>query len=268
MTTTEQRLSDAALVSDAELPDLPPAFLRAARRAAAAGPEPVVVPFRPASRPRWRVAAGIAAAAGVAGVLVLGPGGSAPQAVADYSYLPDRATPAVQAALVSACSEALAQAPAEDGTGASWAAAHPFVPAAQHLAVVDVRGPWGLTVLVDDETIGDCLSGPDGVVGTARQELRSAVADEPATGVRTAGLGSTRTSDGGDLHGSTAYGRSAADVAAVEVVLPDGQVVTATVQDGWWAAWWPGVTEDDRAVRLRSTDTAGQATTSVLADTY
>ncbi|SDC09195.1 hypothetical protein SAMN05660690_0501 [Geodermatophilus telluris] len=267
MTATDERLSDAALVDDADLPDLPPSFLRTAREVAATSAGPAtVVPFRAPARSRRRLAVGTVAAAGAAAALVLVPGGTAPRAVADYAYVPDRAAPAAQAALVAACTEALART--ADGDGTSWAAEHPFDPAEQRPAVVDVRGPWGLTVLVGGGTVGDCLSGPDGVVGTARQELRSSLSSAPAAGVRTAGLGTTRTSGGGDRDGSTAYGRSAPDVAAVELVLPGREVVTATVADGWWAAWWPGATDDDRAVRVRVTDGAGLVTTSALADTY
>jgi hypothetical protein len=32
----------------------------------------------------------------------------------------------------------------------------------------------------------------------------------------------------------------AGDVTAVDVTLDDGTVVTATVQNGWAVAWWPG----------------------------
>ncbi|SFO96637.1 hypothetical protein SAMN05660464_1748 [Geodermatophilus dictyosporus] len=265
MTATDERLSGAALVSDADLPDLPPGFLRTARRVAAADPgrDGVVLPFRAPARAWRRAAAGTVAAAGVAAALVLVPGGTTPPAVADWSHLPDAATPAQRSALAAACTQALARTPAE--AGASWTAEHPFLPAEQRPAVVDVRGPWGLTVLVGGGTVGDCLSGPDGVVGTARQELPDGA---PASGVRAAGLGTTQASDGEDLYGSTAYGRSAADVVAVELVLPGGEVVTATVEDGWWAAWWPGITADDRAVRVRVTDGAGSVTTTVLADTY
>ena len=66
----------------------------------------------------------------------------------------------------------------------------------------------------------------------------------------------------------TARSSPPGDPVAVELVLPGGEVVTATVEDGWWAAWWPGITDDDRAVRLRVTDDGGSVTTTVLADAY
>ena len=36
------------------------------------------------------------------------------------------------------------------------------------------------------------------------------------------------------------HGNVGEDVAAVTITTPDGQLVEATVQDGRYAAWWPG----------------------------
>jgi hypothetical protein len=37
------------------------------------------------------------------------------------------------------------------------------------------------------------------------------------------------------------HGRTADDVARVEVVTDSGVVVESTVADGWFVAWWPGI---------------------------
>jgi hypothetical protein len=49
-------------------------------------------------------------------------------------------------------------------------------------------------------------------------------------------------------------GRAADAVVAVQVVLPSGQVVTASVSGGHWLAWWPG---DVQAVQIVALDANG-----------
>jgi hypothetical protein len=39
---------------------------------------------------------------------------------------------------------------------------------------------------------------------------------------------------------SFADGRTGSGVSAVTLILDDGTRVTATVQNGWFVAWWPG----------------------------
>ncbi|GAA0537564.1 hypothetical protein GCM10010172_18680 [Paractinoplanes ferrugineus] len=51
------------------------------------------------------------------------------------------------------------------------------------------------------------------------------------------GLGATGS---GSRWYSQAAGRVAADVTGVDIALPDGRTVRASVRDGWWVAWWPG----------------------------
>ncbi|MFG1996329.1 hypothetical protein ACGFJ7_40765 [Actinoplanes sp. NPDC048988] len=45
-----------------------------------------------------------------------------------------------------------------------------------------------------------------------------------------------------------ASGQVGSGVTGVDVVLPDGRSVQATVGNGWWAAWWPG--EETADVRI------------------
>lgn len=58
-------------------------------------------------------------------------------------------------------------------------------------------------------------------------------------------------------------GRAANAVVTVQVVLPSGQVVTASVGRGHWLAWWPG---DAEAVRVVALDSTG-AVLKTLTDT-
>jgi hypothetical protein len=56
-------------------------------------------------------------------------------------------------------------------------------------------------------------------------------------------------------------GRAADDVATIQVVLPSGQVVSASVGGGHWLAWWPGDVEASRVVALDSTGAVLQTLT-------
>lgn len=58
--------------------------------------------------------------------------------------------------------------------------------------------------------------------------------------------GLTQAVSGGRLDGPAderqqyATGRAARDVRSVSFTLDDGRVVDASLEDGWFAAWWPG----------------------------
>lgn len=60
----------------------------------------------------------------------------------------------------------------------------------------------------------------------------------PAGRVSLAG-GMGATGDG-DTWYSEASGRVGPGVTGVDITLPDGATVRASVRQGWWAAWWPG----------------------------
>ncbi|WP_267423648.1 MULTISPECIES: hypothetical protein [unclassified Curtobacterium] len=65
------------------------------------------------------------------------------------------------------------------------------------------------------------------------------VTRQPSTGL-------TQAVSGGRLDGPVderqqyATGRAAPDVRSVTFTLDDGRVVDASLEDGWFAAWWPG----------------------------
>jgi hypothetical protein len=56
----------------------------------------------------------------------------------------------------------------------------------------------------------------------------------------------------------SAFGAAGADVAGVEVRLTDGTRITATVQSGMWAAWWPGTVSATGLAELVVTTGAGE----------
>lgn len=56
------------------------------------------------------------------------------------------------------------------------------------------------------------------------------------------------------------YGLAGAGVTGVDVVLPNGLRVTATVRDGVWGAWWPADKGDPTGCRLDVHTTAGTRT--------
>jgi hypothetical protein len=57
---------------------------------------------------------------------------------------------------------------------------------------------------------------------------------------------------------SSGFGRVGPGVTGVDVVLPDGRPVQATVSKGWWAAWWPApVSGADDALRVAVHTAAG-----------
>lgn len=43
-------------------------------------------------------------------------------------------------------------------------------------------------------------------------------------------------------------GQAGSDVSGVTLEFPGGSSVQATVQNGWFAAWWPGTTDATSAV--------------------
>lgn len=72
------------------------------------------------------------------------------------------------------------------------------------------------------------------------------------------------TVEGGSLTitGYSVKGRAGPGIASVTIEPEGGQVVTATLTNGWFAGWWPGRIPNDRetmhpAVRIRGFDVTG-----------
>lgn len=71
--------------------------------------------------------------------------------------------------------------------------------------------------------------------------------------------------DGRVLETHRVFGTASRDVTAVEIVLPDGRTLSASLTAGVWGAWWPAGAggPDDSQVRIRTPE----ATTTVDLDT-
>jgi hypothetical protein len=84
---------------------------------------------------------------------------------------------------------------------------------------------------------GWCLGGSQGVV-------LSQLVDTPSSPLPAIGTGSVNVQSE-DSHGSgtdaisLAYGQAGADVTGLALTTPEGQKITATVQNGIWTLWWP-----------------------------
>jgi hypothetical protein len=71
------------------------------------------------------------------------------------------------------------------------------------------------------------------------------------------GMGSSSASSTGTV--SDISGRVGAAIATVRILLDDGRQITATTEDGWFYAWWPG---ESVAISLIGDDPAGRGVVS------
>lgn len=130
------------------------------------------------------------------------------------------------------------------------------------LVLTDTRGPYTVEVYTHATSGADeewmCITGPSLVASTFTTVEPSGVAKVAAGRIgsyRQLGL------DRGRSPYELAVGRVGAGVKAVALVLPDGKTVTATVDHGYFAAWWPGGDGTPGTARVT---TAGGTTTQHL----
>lgn len=229
---------------------------RANQTPSAAADRLAAADYRPV---RWGTGRRMAVVAGVAGVVGAGiglatataGGGSGATAFASYSTTPTVPSagqvPTADATCVhdgerwsrrtaTSAPGALGPLPGFPGGAASVAAAA----AGRWRAVVhDVRGPYTLVIVTADvstgKLMGDCLLGP-GVTGAAVFSVTWVDASPAAAGGIESLSGGV---PGGAGQPVVAAGGVGTSVTAVTLVLSDGHRVTATVADGFYAAWWP-----------------------------
>lgn len=169
---------------------------------------------------RWATVAAVALGA-VTAALVLGTtGGGPPNAFADWSATPTPATAAQLQAAEAACQQESPDLGSLTPT------------------ISDFRGPNSLLVYAQSTTTTMCDTGnapfPTNVsVWAADSSPVAAGTIDPETGGGPAAVMTT-----GQLFFKLA-GRVGSGVTAVTLVLGDGSTVTATVVNGWFAAWWP-----------------------------
>lgn len=191
-------------------------------------------------RPRWRrwAAAGAAVAAVAVGLVVLPPWGTPEQAFATWTAAPDVVPDSSMDELGAQCTSRSAQ----ETLG-------------QEVVMAEERGRVTFVVTASPSALGHCLlvDGEPHTSSSAGPRLPGQHPDVPPAGVDTylaAGGGS------GDEAYTAVVGRVGADVVAVEVhpsglvdeagALPPGDLpgsVDATVDNGYYGAWWPGITE-------------------------
>jgi hypothetical protein len=120
------------------------------------------------------------------------------------------------------------------------------------LVLSDVRGPFTFQVYANDRSSSVCTTGPNFRSVAAST---SSVAVTVPSGQIDASLANS-VNRRGDAY-AFADGRVGAGVTGVTFNLSDGTTVTATVQNGWYVAWWPGA-----ALAKTATVTTASGTTT------
>jgi hypothetical protein len=174
----------------------------------------------PQQRHRRRLLVGVSgvAAASGAGVIaaVLSLAGGAGTAFAGWTRQPTTATAAQLTATQAYCS-----------TNVPW----PGLP----LKLVDARGPFTFLVYSDGTSNDFCTTGPS--FQNASGWSTSSPMTVPAG--RLFLWTDHVSSHSGQSHGSM-IAEAGAGVTGASITLDDGSEVTATVENGWVVAWWPG----------------------------
>ncbi len=110
--------------------------------------------------------------------------------------------------------------------------------------LIDVRGAGVATVRMSGDESGSC----DALEITARGELTGAgggwrgdAADGRDPADREVATIEVQQVGGGSLkvEGVSVYGRAGPGIAEVRIQTTTGVTVVATLQDGWFGAWWP-----------------------------
>jgi hypothetical protein len=128
-------------------------------------------------------------------------------------------------------------APAPDQLAAASADCQTQSPiAGLPLKLADTRGPFTFSVYADSNSSATCIKGP--TFTSVSNSTTSSPIDVPAGHILLSG---SHASERGGGSYSFADGRTGDGVSAVTLVLADGTDVQATVANGWFVAWWPGV---------------------------
>ena len=146
-------------------------------------------------------------------------------------------------------------------------------PTRMKAALTERRGPWTFTILRGPEgQLGDCLfqqqpsflrwgngsgggsmSGPAPAADPTGSDVDQAILGAVGGSRRTLGP----LTWGDDSSMVYTYGRAGEDVASVVIHTEEHGAVTASVQNGIWAAWWPSGSEPTMPFdHLRATVTA------------
>jgi hypothetical protein len=222
---------------------------------------------RAASRPaqgagadRFRRPVLIAVATGAAGAVALGVALStsgSPGAFAAWTATTNVPSAARLVAATSAC-QSLEKRAIElvPNVSAGEAAISPT-----SLRLTDSRGPFEMLVYTGSSSDSVCLWNSHGVLSVTGGGSTLPAKTHHTVGIPTIGftrhLGSPVT---------YAYGNAGSQVGAVTLRLADGKQVEATVQNGFYAAWWPAQTDVASASVMTSSGVTQQRFGSVGLD--
>jgi hypothetical protein len=123
-----------------------------------------------------------------------------------------------------------------------------------HSAVsTDGMGPFGVAPGPDKLSLPYGVTGGSSGSGRLPRWLFQALRRRPDT---RATLLAFREYQDGDGYGYWVLGRAGSDVSAVTFAFARHETVTATVQNGWYFAWWPWTSDPTSAAITTSTGTA------------
>ena len=157
-----------------------------------------------------------AAAGTAAAVISLGAGAS--NAFAGWSPTPTPPAPGQLAGAQTSCEQS--QSPI----------------AGLSLQLSDTRGPFTFSIYANSTESATCIKGPSFTAVSGN--MSSYPVNVPAGHIL---MDSSHATDRTGGTYSLAEGRTGADVTGVTLTLDDGSTVQATVGNGWFVAWWPGL---------------------------
>ncbi len=201
--------------------------------------------------PLWPAVGGISAAlaAGVVAAVVL-LSSSAPAAYAGWTPVPTTPSPAALASATAACNW--------ERRGLSGPVMH------GRPVLSDARGRYTAALYVFGDRVFECIS--DGIrdhtgSGMNNMTLRFYAAPRPdQLGLPAGGGGSAPGFSPADQE-THLEGRAGSDIATVTFTFADRTTVHATVQNGWYFAWWP---RNDYPTSVHIRTTAGATITSPM----
>jgi hypothetical protein len=123
--------------------------------------------------------------------------------------------------------------------------------------LTDTRGPVTWVIFAGRRGSASCISGPSFTAMSANGS--STPQTVPASRIQLSSLSQAQTPAGNGY--SFVEGRAGSEVTGAALVLDDGTHVDATLQNGWFVAWWPG----DRTVRSALVTTSAGTTTQAIA---
>jgi hypothetical protein len=103
------------------------------------------------------------------------------------------------------------------------------------LKLADTRGPYTFAIYSDGTANDFCTTGPSfrNASGWSTPPLVTVPSGQLY-------LWAERVSTASGQAYTSLIAQAAADVSAADLTLDDGSEVTATVENGWAVAWWPG----------------------------